>query len=254
MRGATRNQPKDQDLYQQFQSTLLMRGATSAQHWADSAGVFQSTLLMRGATLRPDRAGHATHISIHAPHARSDSLKLLQTVYGTIFQSTLLMRGATRRAGQAADNLRFQSTLLMRGATKQSSAAAVLLEFQSTLLMRGATRALAELEKVKEFQSTLLMRGATDEAGLRQPDKGFQSTLLMRGATPTPSHALIILLISIHAPHARSDWNARRDIVGDNISIHAPHARSDLTASRKTNLFAIFQSTLLMRGATFLKL
>ena len=34
-----------------FQSTLLMRGATSCQHLAEAATEFQSTLLMRGATV-----------------------------------------------------------------------------------------------------------------------------------------------------------------------------------------------------------
>ena len=37
------------------------------------------------------------HISIHAPHARSDLLRLLQQEHLLGFQSTLLMRGATAR-------------------------------------------------------------------------------------------------------------------------------------------------------------
>ena len=34
----------------------------------------------------------------------------------------------------------------------------------------------------------------------------FQSTLLMRGATSSASHAITRASISIHAPHARSDF------------------------------------------------
>ena len=56
-----------------FQSTLLMRGATWGSCRHRHRFVFQSTLLMRGATgdmgAEDWRAGC---ISIHAPHARSD--------------------------------------------------------------------------------------------------------------------------------------------------------------------------------------
>ena len=57
-------------------------------------------------------------------------------------------------------------------------------------------------------------------------------------------------VISIHAPHARSDVFCFFQIACSYISIHAPHARSD---ERMCKLFTpglIFQSTLLMRGAT----
>ena len=61
----------------------------------------------------------------------------------------------------------------------------------------------------------------------------------------------VLVLISIHAPHARSDLfillTKRVYII---ISIHAPHARSDQLYTQKIRYLAIFQSTLLMRGAT----
>ena len=57
-----------------FQSTLLMRGATSRQDKFDTEQIlFQSTLLMRGATVCQGRVRAVLMISIHAPHARSDS-------------------------------------------------------------------------------------------------------------------------------------------------------------------------------------
>ncbi len=103
---------------------------------------------------------------------------------------------------------------------------------------------------------------------------GFQSTLLMRGATSKKISCILkIIQISIHAPHARSDAgphnaapvmeisihapHARSDIlvpvflVDILISIHAPHARSDLMSWHRSLLTVAFQSTLLMRGATW---
>ena len=73
MRGATQAGGKLLR-HREFQSTLLMRGATA---WAESSGspdsVFQSTLLMRGATRRLKEVRAVFKISIHAPHARSDA-------------------------------------------------------------------------------------------------------------------------------------------------------------------------------------
>ena len=116
------------------------------------------------------------------------------------------------------------------------------------------------------------MRGATFLSARSGSTILFQSTLLMRGATPGTGLHAACELISIHAPHARSDvvWSKTAEIVG--ISIHAPHARSDESCSssivsdsdfnprssceeRQTSSYwlvnlAVFQSTLLMRGAT----
>ena len=80
-----------------FQSTLLMRGATTGLSFGQAIeAIFQSTLLMRGATYRLAFAiDLGLLISIHAPHARSDAHLLAAVVLVVIFQSTLLMRGAT---------------------------------------------------------------------------------------------------------------------------------------------------------------
>ena len=57
--------------------------------------------------------------------------------------------------------------------------------------------------------------------------------------------------ISIHAPHARSDGRPRRRYSAPApISIHAPHARSDKARRALRSAVTVFQSTLLMRGAT----
>ena len=123
----------------------------------------------------------------------------------------------------------FQSTLLMRGATSSSLS---LIRIQHNFNPRSSCEErrqnLGTSLPYSRFQSTLLMRGATTPMLWSSGVFLFQSTLLMRGATVRvvlwPAEALI----SIHAPHARSDdFHARYVGANDNISIHAPHARSD---------------------------
>ena len=99
-----------------------------------------------------------------------------------------------------------------------------------------------------------------------------QSTLPMRGATIPKNPGVTQNRISIHAPHAGSDWAGIGIYFGLAISIHAPHAGSDgqkmvilphatdfnprspcgerLGRPRFLVQVAIFQSTLPMRGAT----
>ncbi len=73
MRGATSAKRRNYGTYQAFQSTLPMRGATTPLTTASTQSAFQSTLPMRGATnLDP------AYITVYQ-----------------IFQSTLPMRGAT---------------------------------------------------------------------------------------------------------------------------------------------------------------
>ena len=55
-----------------------------------------------------------------------------------------------------------------------------------------------------------------------------QSTLPMRGATIPKNPGVTQNRISIHAPHAGSDWAGIGIYFGLAISIHAPHAGSDL--------------------------
>ena len=81
---------------------------------------FQSTLLMRGATSKSIGFPFVNSISIHAPHARSDSSRIASALASGIFQSTLLMRGATTSTITSCDTTKFQSTLLMRGATDRT--------------------------------------------------------------------------------------------------------------------------------------
>ena len=102
------------------------------------------------------------------------------------------------------------------------------------------------------FQSTLLMRGATVEAE-DEHDAAEIISIHAPHARSDEKYSHITqddLGISIHAPHARSDGNFSDTWGSDPISIHAPHARSDARSLFLPTSFCQFQSTLLMRGAT----
>ncbi len=125
----------------------------------------------------------------------------------------------------------FQSTLLMRGATQAGECGEVLfVEFQSTLLMRGATCpsscGASDCQNFNPRSSCEERRGVIS---LKTADRIFQSTLLMRGATKNAEDSMQQAMISIHAPHARSDNYMLQIRSQSHISIHAPHARSDFT-------------------------
>ena len=79
----------------------------------------------------------------------------------------------------------------------------------------------------------------------------FQSTLLMRGATyPRFWHSSLIP-ISIHAPHARSDYRAL-GIEPRNLDFNPRSSCEErLPCARLLRRLRVFQSTLLMRGATY---
>ena len=114
--------------------------------------------------LRLARLGCRAHISIHAPHARSDDIVLPRLEAGNDFNPRSSCEERLLSAVYSCLHLhQFQSTLLMRGATaKVIFSRSSGISFQSTLLMRGATwRALVSFSSSVIFQSTLLMRGAT---------------------------------------------------------------------------------------------
>ena len=233
-----------------FQSTLLMRGATAIEA-ADIAGtIFQSTLLMRGAT--QDRSDYT---------------------WQSQFQSTLLMRGATHRQSSRIDSqrnfnprssceerpIKMTQTMLQNYFNPRSSceerppsprATTTSSVFQSTLLMRGATAPRRRPARYGVFQSTLLMRGATPLYWSNVTKGNFNP----RSSCEERQRASILYEackeISIHAPHARSDVENRVGLRFRDISIHAPHARSDVPMTSWMIMASIFQSTLLMRGAT----
>ena len=140
-----------------------MRGATPRSHsGAASCGEFQSTLLMRGATKQYGIKVMYYDISIHAPHARSDYCNVKHRFMHLAFQSTLLMRGATARQESLQRARGFQSTLLMRGATylRRRWCANVEISIHAPHARSDGT-GKTMLVAIIAFQSTLLMRGAT---------------------------------------------------------------------------------------------
>ncbi len=78
----------------------------------------------------------------------------------------------------------------------------------------------------------------------------FQSTLLMRGATGEPPPTWSPYLISIHAPHARSDCTAPPNPCPTGYFNPRSSCEERLPHHDLTPMIFIFQSTLLMRGAT----
>ena len=79
-------------------------------------------------------------ISIHAPHARSDTTQQIREYNTGTFQSTLLMRGATSVSTTPWPRLNhFNPRSSCEERLAQCFAIAIGAVFQSTLLMRGAT-------------------------------------------------------------------------------------------------------------------
>ena len=184
------------------------------------------------------------------------------------------MRGATRRNSNARmTQHRFQSTLLMRGATsglRRQSASKRNFNPRSSCEERRGTGSSRQIflhfnpRSSCEERHVLHYRRAdwhhfnprsSCEERLEIPHSTpgrteFQSTLLMRGATEKRSRGREGDVISIHAPHARSDTTDTNKRKCGDISIHAPHARSDDDVNAISADVVEFQSTLLMRGAT----
>ena len=192
----------------EFQSTLLIRGATRASLIRALKLAFQSTLLIRGATRGAYRARCAS-LNFN-PRSSYEERQDISSSYlpACVFQSTLLIRGATgiytRTAGSIIISIHAPHTRSDKQLADDKRGRVFL--FQSTLLIRGATAILIIAVCVDIFQSTLLIRGATI-----RPLSAYQS-----------------YAISIHAPHTRSDpTTTRANGLSRQISIHAPHTRSD---------------------------
>ena len=259
-----------------FQSTLLMRGATSGAVRRVWMAKFQSTLLMRGATELKAYLEEYRDISIHAPHARSDGPVFLFRI-NTKFQSTLLMRGATLQQGRLSTRTlcisihapharsdecaqgsyprgsrAFQSTLLMRGATvlKSLSGFCCRISIHAPHARSDICTPMRQIRLFKNFnpRSSCEERPSLSSDSTRPPNFNPRSSCEERREHGR-YRCGVAHGISIHAPHARSDFRTVIRIEYEGISIHAPHARSDFIVGGAYPA-ELFQSTLLMRGAT----
>ena len=138
----------------------------------------------------------------------------------------------------------------MRGATPSNLYKTYTFKFQSTLPMRGATMMLYINDGDAVFQSTLPMRGATTTRCSTTGIRIFQSTLPMRGATLLKEVGVNVADFNPRSPCGERPGRARMTADRRVISIHAPHAGSDFRVLMMSALLTRFQSTLPMRGAT----
>ena len=191
----------------QFQSTLLVRGATSTAFVLLTNLQFQSTLLVRGATVYgwesairgmnfnprsswEERQFKASDIFIVANfNPRSSWEERLTTGIRTsgkkTFQSTLLVRGATFPDNKYLTlQMQFQSTLLVRGAT-----CCVVLSTVYNCISIHAPRERSDfrLSLIRGLQRYFNPRSSWEERRISSRllviFSKFQSTLLVRGAT-----------------------------------------------------------------------
>ena len=77
------------------------------------------------------------------------------------------------------------------------------------------------------------MRGATVRDMPNENTMKFQSTRPMRGATHGLRVGMIMLEVSIHAPHAGRDEKICLLLISLYVSIHAPHAGRDVRPVRQ---------------------
>ena len=184
---------------------------------------------MRGATVSSFISCRRAKISIHAPHARSDTHWNIIGNFLIISIHAPHARSDSRIPVIISAGDKFQSTLLMRGATYNESYCLPKHYYFNP-------RSSCEERLPSSSQSGLMIL--------------FQSTLLMRGATWTRFGLAIRLYFnprsSCEERHKRPDGS----FTWDSISIHAPHARSDVKSPPLDKSIPKFQSTLLMRGAT----
>ena len=206
-----------------------MRGATITPKRVTKVFKFQSTLPMRGATTGVLDYINNNLISIHAPHAGSDSALLASPPPAWISIHAPHAGSDAERNRQTASERIFQSTLPMRGATPSRKEIPYWhLTFQSTLPMRGAT-------SYHRTNLTIFI------ISIHAPHAGSDGAAMSKG--------FVIRMISIHAPHAGSDYLTPVQFFTYMISIHAPHAGSD-DVKDVGIAYKQFQSTLPMRGAT----
>ena len=145
----------------------------------------------------------------------------------------------------------FQSTLPTRGATDQVRHWEIAGQFQSTLPTRGATWNPWARASSSGFQSTLPTRGATRIRPGSTSNIGFQSTLPTRGATPGWPPIQSSIRFNPRSPRGERLHTATIcRPAGSNVSIHAPHAGSDWLGEGYCASLSQFQSTLPTRGAT----
>jgi len=169
-------------------------------------------------------------ISIHAPRAGSDAGSGAIEVGGGDFnpRSPCGERPAARSRPAISSNFNPRSPCGERHSMGRG--VQVVIPFQSTLPVRGATF---------PFRGVILR------------DNKFQSTLPVRGATLFKGLEISPIFISIHAPRAGSDDRFQGLIsVLPYFNPRSPCGERQMNG-RLPGLLTLFQSTLPVRGATY---
>ena len=188
---------------------------------------FQSTRPMRGATRAPSNQRDSWHVSIHAPHAGRDA-------WISVWCS--LQRGFNPRAPCGARQSRRCSHIQTACFNPRAPCGARLVaRIRATLNVSFNPRAPCGA-RPRPWDDAGGKRRFNPRApcGARQrycsdcaKEAWFQSTRPMRGATVEYARVPVITRVSIHAPHAGRDLNARKEDKSNVVSIHAPHAGRD---------------------------
>ena len=239
---------------------------------------FQSTLLMRGATSSVSESDTCHAISIHAPHARSDQLTNPLDSVPNLFQSTLLMRGATSSKSSSPGLEIFQSTLLMRGATYDGNLLMLIVKIsihapharsdrspagrgpcicrdfnpRSSCEERPADGASANIAEANFNPRSSCEERHADRQGDTVTECAFQSTLLMRGATRYIGNKGDTYIYFNPRSSCEERLSAINPYVARLYDFNPRSSCEERLAAALAVFPAVsgFQSTLLMRGAT----
>ena len=195
----------------------------------------------------------------------------------TVFQSTLLIRGATRPPPHPDKLPEFQSTLLIRGATRilpyflalfqanfnprssyeerlnGSIILGYIFLFQSTLLIREATRrGSVGYGSVLDFNPRTSYEERPCRARHSQRPSNFNPRSSYEERLSAAQEAWQQVTISIHAPHTRSDQGIFISSSSHlNFNPRSSYEERHQVQSLRDEIATLFQSTLLIRGATF---
>ena len=169
-----------------------------------------------------------------------------------LFQSTLPLRGATpaEPVETVPPTISIHAPLTGSDRYKNKDCWGGMI-FQSTLPLRGATKLIRIKILPSQFQSTLPLRGATRQLAQKSPPTKFQSTLPLRGATGIIRDMAQEEIISIHAPLTGSDFRGQTSFTnGKDFNPRSPYGERHGDKEKGT-CPPKFQSTLPLRGATY---
>ena len=124
-----------------FQFTHPVRGATDSVFYdRESAMKFQFTHPVRGATATPSRPRLRLQVSIHAPRAGCDLVRLDSHARLEVFQFTHPVRGATAQGRRNLCSLHCFNSRTPCGVRRRATEATrTAVAFQFTHPVRGAT-------------------------------------------------------------------------------------------------------------------